>query len=95
MHHLSIIVLAAFLISTNAQRNGQQKAVAEPEPMLAARAIVQDTMKEFGKKIFIAHCYSCHKDSVTMIAPGASMMAGMSPRSILSIAYFYYGKTAN
>jgi polyvinyl alcohol dehydrogenase (cytochrome) len=84
MHHISIIVLAALLIGTNAQRNWQQKAIAEPEPMLAARAIVQDTMKEFGKKIFIAHCYSCHKDSVTMIAPGASMMAGMSPRSIVS-----------
>src|SRR5579872_4509046 len=37
-----------------------------------------------GAVVFNAACYSCHKDSLTSLAPGYSILASMTPRAILA-----------
>jgi polyvinyl alcohol dehydrogenase (cytochrome) len=43
---------------------------------------MQDSTMEQGKKIFIASCYSCHKDSANTVAPGVTILSVMTPKAI-------------
>jgi polyvinyl alcohol dehydrogenase (cytochrome) len=84
MHHVSIIAIAALLFGTQGQGPARHSDLAGPRLMMMAHAGVRDTTKEVGQRIFFSHCNTCHKDSVTNIAPGLTIMRGMSTRSILS-----------
>lgn len=84
MSHISIIIAVAFLVGTHAQQFSNQKKPVEVKAMVATPAILQDTIKETGRRIFFSHCNTCHKDSVINIAPGLTIMSGMSTRSIVS-----------
>lgn len=37
-----------------------------------------------AEKIFLANCFTCHKDSAASMAPGVSIMSTMTPRAILA-----------
>lgn len=84
MYHLSLVVLVAILVATGARHQQEVKILEDRKLMLTSEPVVQDTMKQTGQKIFFSNCYSCHKDSVTTIAPGLSIMRGMSTRSIVA-----------
>src|SRR5579862_2485686 len=37
-----------------------------------------------GKKIFITNCAACHRDTAGTLAPGPSILAGMTSRAVLA-----------
>ncbi|MEO8762837.1 MAG: PQQ-binding-like beta-propeller repeat protein [Ginsengibacter sp.] len=43
-----------------------------------------DTIRDMGKRIYYASCNSCHKDTIGNIAPGYSVMSGMTARAVLA-----------
>ncbi|MEP7144455.1 MAG: PQQ-binding-like beta-propeller repeat protein [Ferruginibacter sp.] len=43
-----------------------------------------DTLRAMGKRIFYASCYQCHKDTVGNLAPGVSVMSGMTARAVFA-----------
>ena len=90
MHHLSIVVFFALLVGSEGQTDESTRTPVEPKSMLMSRAIVQDTTKQKGMRIYYSNCQTCHKDSVTNIAPGLVMMRAMSTRSI--VAALNHGK---
>src|SRR5687767_6503206 len=80
MHHLTIVVFVALLVGSESQ----QENIVEPQLLLAGSHYVRDTAKEIGMKIYYSQCQTCHKDSVTNIAPGLGVMRNMSTRSIVA-----------
>lgn len=84
MHHVSLVILVAILIGSQNQHAIDRDNKLNPKTMIVARPVVKDTTKEDGMKIYYTNCQTCHKDSVTNIAPGLAVMRGMSTRSIVA-----------
>jgi polyvinyl alcohol dehydrogenase (cytochrome) len=43
-----------------------------------------DTLRTLGRKIFIANCATCHRDTAGYLAPGYSILSGMTARAVLA-----------
>lgn len=84
MHHISLVIFAALLVGMQGQRDNDRTALAHARPPVISNPVPRDTMKEQGRRIYFSHCNTCHKDSVTNIAPGLTIMRGMSTRSIVA-----------
>jgi polyvinyl alcohol dehydrogenase (cytochrome) len=84
MHHVSLVILVALLVGSKGQQIFSKTTPDNPQAMIMARPLVRDTTKETGMRIYLSNCHTCHKDSVTNIAPGLVVMRGMSTRSIVA-----------
>src|SRR6266700_968612 len=87
MHHLPWIILAVTIISSDrAVEAGKKKRQSYTQIVMAAagKNRFTDSTQELGKKVFYASCYSCHKDSITTLAPGQFVLSTMTPRAILA-----------
>lgn len=51
-----------------------------PPERLSLRHLADST----AEQIFISNCYSCHRDSGALLAPGISILSTMTPRSIFA-----------
>jgi polyvinyl alcohol dehydrogenase (cytochrome) len=72
------------MVGMHAQHDTDKTLLAHAEPPVSSKPILRDTIKEKGQQIYFSSCNTCHKDSVTNIAPGLTVMRGMSTRSIVS-----------
>jgi polyvinyl alcohol dehydrogenase (cytochrome) len=43
-----------------------------------------DTIRDMGKRIFYSTCYACHRDTAGYLAPGYSILSGMTARAVLA-----------
>jgi polyvinyl alcohol dehydrogenase (cytochrome) len=84
MHHVSLVIFVALLVATQGKRETGNTLPMQAKTLITAQPVVRDTLKEKGRDIYFSNCNSCHKDSVTNIAPGLTIMRGMSTRSIVA-----------
>src|ERR1043165_7619938 len=84
MHHISLVIFVALLVGTQAQHDTEKTVLAHAKPPASPKLVPRDTLKEKGQQIYFSNCNTCHKDSVTNIAPGLTIMRGMSTRSIVA-----------
>jgi polyvinyl alcohol dehydrogenase (cytochrome) len=84
MHHVSIVILVALLVGAQEQQDIKETSFAHANPLVMPRTVPADTLKEMGRRIYFSNCNTCHKDSVTNIAPGLTLMRSMSTRSIVA-----------
>jgi polyvinyl alcohol dehydrogenase (cytochrome) len=84
MYHITFVVLVALMVGTQAHHDEERALMVSGTAAATPQLLLRDTLKEKGQQLYITHCYSCHKDSVTNIAPGLAMMRAMSTRSIVA-----------
>lgn len=86
MRTLSISAGALLLLSSVTLKRSNEAGFIHslPRTVKTDERSFQDTVKELGKRIFFASCYGCHKDSMTALAPGLSMLNSMTPRAVMA-----------
>ena len=78
-----ILIVAVFLAALFIQAKKIQ-VIPAPSIIVHANRDAQPGDTVSGKRVFITNCAACHRDTAGYVAPGISILSGMTARAVLA-----------